>query len=340
MQSKQLVLPLILLFGFGTVTASNLQQRRDQQPLREEEPIRLGTTLVQVPVIVSEPGGRYITDMRAEDFALYEDGVKQKIAVFGAVEEPFNVALLLDSSGSTAAQLSRIKAAALAFIDNLRPQDRVMIASFNDSVQFLCDLTGDRSVLTRAVDSIQSGEFTQVYEAVYTAVWERLHDLKGRKAVIVFTDGIDTASSEISEEDTLDAIIESEDIIVYPIRYATRPDVERKIEVRVRSTVKANTDIENELVRQDHALDRTYREADEYLQELADMSGGIVERADQLGDLQSALGRIARELRQQYLLGYYPTNRTQDGKSRKIRVETIRRGARVRSRPEYRMSQQ
>jgi VWFA-related protein len=213
-----------------------------------------------------------------------------------------------------------------------------MVISFNDSVEVQCELTGDRQALRRAVASIAPGEFTQVYEAVYTAVWEKLQEVEGRKAVIVFTDGIDTASSEISEEDTLDAVIESEDVIIYPIRYSTRADVEAKMESRIRSAsgAKGNDAVLSELARIRREIDHTYREADEYLNQLAEMSGGIVERADSLEDLKGALTRIANELRRQYLLGYYPTNREKDARDRKISVEVSRHGVKVRARPAYR----
>lgn len=305
---------------------------------RDEEPIKLGTTLVQVPVTVSSPGGLYVTDLSKGDFSIFEDGVRQRIEFFGSVEEPFSVALLLDSSGSTAAQVDQIKSAALAFVDSMSARDRAIVISFNDSVEVQCDLTGDRETLRRAVVSVAPGEFTQVYEAVYTAVWEKLHAIDGRKAVILFTDGIDTASSEIGAEDTLDAVIESEDTVIYPIRYGTRPDVEGRMEARIRSSLgpKGNDVVLDELARARHDIDRTYRKADEYLYQLAEMSGGIVERADTLQDLKGAFTRIADELRRQYLLGYYPTNRERDARSRKIRVDVSRPGVKVRARPAYR----
>lgn len=323
------------------VLPTTAQQERSQKPVpRDDEPIKLNTTLVQVPVVVSERGGRYVSDLTRDEFSIFEDGVKQTIELFGSVEEPFSVALLLDSSGSTQATLEQIKSAAMAFLGNLRPHDRVMVVSFNDAVQVLCDLTNDTARLAAAVQSIKPGEFTQVYEAVYTAVWETLHDIPGRKAVIVFSDGIDTASSEISLEDTLDAVIESEDIIVYPIRYATREDVERKMQTRVRATFPNDTAAAEAKIEQSRReLDRAYRGGDEYLQQLADMSGGVVERADKLSDLRPALGRIAEELRHQYLLGYYPTNRQKDDKSRKIAVRVTRQGVTVRARPAYRLAQ-
>jgi Ca-activated chloride channel family protein len=324
------------------VLPTGAQQERSKKPVpQDDEPIKLNTTLVQVPVVVRERGGRYLSDMNRDEFEVFEDGVKQNVELFGSVEEPFSVALLLDSSGSTEAALEQIKSAAMAFLSNLRPHDRVMVVSFNDSVEILSDLTNDTAKLGAAVRSIKIGAFTQVYEAVYTAVWERLRDVPGRKAVIVFSDGIDTASSEISLEDTLDAVIESEDIIVYPIRYATREDVERKMEARVRASLNSNGSAaaDAKLEQSRRELDRAYRGADEYLQQLADMSGGIVERADKLGDLKAALGRIAEELRHQYLLGYYPTNKQKDDKSRKITVRVTRQGVTVRARPAYRLAQ-
>ncbi|HKP85467.1 MAG TPA: VWA domain-containing protein [Blastocatellia bacterium] len=334
--ARQIIPAMICL-----LLAQNITPQADKQkPIQsEDEPIKLHTTLVQVPVIVKESGGRYLTDLKKDEFTIYEDGVKRDLAFFGTVEQPFNVALLIDSSGSTVEQLERIKTSALAFIDNLRPQDKVMVVEFNDSVRILSELTGDRQRIERAIAEIKPGEYTQVFEAVYTAVWEKLAQVEGRKAVILFSDGIDNASSEIEMEDTLDAVIESEDVIVYPIRYSTRADVERKIEKKFTIQVTAS----NQKAQEDYdkalrELDRSYREADEYLTELARLSGGVVERADQLTDLKAAFGRIADELRRQYVLGYYPPDKDGD-KERRISVSVSRQGAIVRARPGYRVTQ-
>ena len=218
-----------LLAGVLCVFSTAMVGSQQNPATRDDPPLKLETTLVQVPVIVSGSGGRYISDLKKGDFTIFEDGVRQEIEFFGSVEEPFNVALLLDSSGSTLTQLEYIKTSALAFIDNLRDHDRVMVISFDDSVHVHCDLTSDRARLRRAVEAIKPGEYTQVYEAVYTAVWERLQDVEGRKAVILFTDGIDNASSEISPDDTLDAVVESEDVLIYPIRYNTRAEDRKSV---------------------------------------------------------------------------------------------------------------
>lgn len=314
-------------------------QGQDLRQKQHDDEIKLETTLIQIPVVVSDKGGRYILDLSKREFSIYEDGVRQTIEFFGTVEEPFSVALVLDTSGSTAAQLEYIKASAIAFIDSLRPHDKVMVIGFSDSVEVKCEMTGDRDVLYQAVKSLSSGEFTQVYEAVYTAVWERLQGISGRKAVILFTDGIDTASSEIIAEDTLDAVVESEDVIVYAIRYNTRADVERKLEKKVVGGEYIEGNKRIPWYQKQQELDRAYREADEYLQQLTQLSGGIIERADELIDLKGSFRRLAEELRQQYLLGYYPTNKDKADKDRKLEVSVSRPGARVRARPVYRSSQ-
>lgn len=329
----------VALFCF-LLAQNPLPQSDRQKPVEiDDQPIKLNATLVQVPVIVKGTGGRYVTDLKKEEFILYENGQRQEVEFFGTVEEPFNVALLIDSSGSTVEQLKEIKAAADAFIENLRPQDKVMLFEFNDSVQMLSELTSDRERLKSAVAEIKPGEYTQVYEAVYTAVWEKLAEVKGRKAVIIFSDGIDTASSEISDDDTLDAVVESEDVIVYPIRYATRMDNERKMQMRYDTLKTTNSPKPKvsyeEAVRE---LDRRYRKADEYLFELARLSGGVVERADQISDLKAAFARIADELRRQYLLGYYPTS-DKKIKDRRITVKVARDDAVVRARPGYKIAQ-
>ena len=212
-----------------------------------------------------------------------------------------------------------------------------MVIGFNDSVEVKCEMTGNREVLHSAVSALRSGEYTQVYEAVYTAVWERMQDLAGRKAVILFSDGIDTASSEIVAEDTLDAVIESEDVIVYSIRYNTRLDVEKKLSKNVIGDqfVVGGKSIPWDEKRRE--LDRAYREADDYLSQLAQLSGGIVERADELVDIRGSFRRIADELRQQYLLGYYPTKKEGADQDRKVDILVTRPGLKVRTRPLYRL---
>ena len=140
--SHQSPLTFALVFQILPSLAQEMQQQDKQK--QDDEPVKLRATLVQVPVIVKDEGERYLTDLKKEDFKLYENGRLQEITFFGTTEIPFQVALLIDSSGSTTEQLSQIKASALAFVDNLRPADKVMVVEFNDSVSILCELTNNK----------------------------------------------------------------------------------------------------------------------------------------------------------------------------------------------------
>jgi len=198
-------------------TASPKEDQQDQV-------IKLEATLVMVPIIASDRDGRYVPDMRREDFSLHEDGTKQEIVFFGTVDEPFHVVLMLDTSASTQEKLGQIQSAANAFLAQLKPADRVKIISFDDSVHNLCDFTNDRNELRRAIDQTSPGQGTKLYDAVTLALRE-LRPIQGRKSIVLFTDGVDMHSDTSSYDDNINAVEES-GIIVYPIRYDTRADTE------------------------------------------------------------------------------------------------------------------
>src|SRR5256714_1811126 len=140
-----------LLALLACVMMATLAGSASAQAPAEQDAVKLKATLVNVPVIVSDRDGRYLSGLRAEDFTLYSDHVKQPIAVFEATEEPLSVALLLDTSLSTRDVLGDIKDAALSFIKRLRPQDRAMVISFDYDVHLLSQLTADRRTLEQSV---------------------------------------------------------------------------------------------------------------------------------------------------------------------------------------------
>jgi VWFA-related protein len=304
--------------------------------------VRLDATLVEVPVVVSGPGGRYVVDLQQSEFSIREDGAPQEIALFAAVDEPISVALLLDASNSAREKLDRIKEAASAFLDEMRPHDRVSIVTFDDEVRVVSPLTSDREQLRRAIDTIQPGQFTQVYEAVYTAATEVLAGVEGRRAVILFTDGIDTASALATFDGTLEEVARRQ-VIVYPIRYNTRADVEARAGLAPRTDPPPPDSrprrVVGEELRREKALKslaQAYHVADAYLWELADRSGGVLHKADTIADLPAALAKVAAELRHQYLLGYYPDDPDRTDVERNISVSVSRPGLVVRSRQSYR----
>jgi VWFA-related protein len=192
---------------------------------QDVETVKIETNLVTVPVIVSDRSDRYIADLKQEEFTVYEDGVKQEISFFETVTTPFHVVLLLDTSASTQEKLGQIQQAAIAFTKQLQTEDRVKVVSFDDQIRDLCDFTSDRAVLQWAIRGARAGQGTKLYDAMRVGL-NALHRIKGRKAIVIFTDGVDS----YSDRETYDRnvrMIEEAGIIIYPIRYDTREELER-----------------------------------------------------------------------------------------------------------------
>ena len=183
------------------------------------------TDLVTVPLIATDRSGIYITDLKQEEFSLVEDDVPQQIAFFGKVAAPFHVVLMLDTSSSTRDKLRLIQEAAYAFVQQLQPADRVKVISFDDTVRDLNEFTSNRSVLQSAIYSTKSGEGTKVYDAIELAM-NQIRKIRGRKAIVIFSDGMDWHSDHATFDGTI-RWLDEEGVVVYPIRYDTRATTEQ-----------------------------------------------------------------------------------------------------------------
>lgn len=199
----------------------------------ETETVKVETNLVTIPVIVSDRGDRYVADLKQDEFSIFEDGVEQKVAYFDTVTAPFHVVLMLDTSASTQEKLSRIQSAAITFTEQLQPADRVKVISFDDRIQDLCDFSNDPAVIQWAIKGTRPGLGTKLYDAVKLAIG-KLQSIRGRKAIVLFTDGVDSYSDRATYEQNRKALQES-GIIVYPIRFDTREEVERLVRQQQRS---------------------------------------------------------------------------------------------------------
>ena len=195
------------------------------QETEEVETLKTDTDLVTVPVVASDHAGTYITDLRKEEFAIAEDGVTQQIAFFGKVAAPFHVVLMLDTSSSTQDKLREIQQAASAFVEQLQPADRVKVISFDDYVKDLNEFTSNRETLRKAINGTRPGQGTKVYDAVELAL-NTIRNIRGRKAIVLFSDGMDWYSDRASFDGTL-RWLDEEGVVVYPIRYETRATTER-----------------------------------------------------------------------------------------------------------------
>jgi hypothetical protein len=201
------------------------------------ETLKIDTDLVTVPVIATDRGGIYIADLRQEEFTISEDGVSQEIAFFGKVAAPFHVVLMLDTSSSTKDKLRQIQEAAFAFVEQLQPADRVKVISFDDEVRDLNEFTSNRETLRNAIYSTRSGEGTKVYDAVEVAL-NTIRQIRGRKAIVLFSDGMDWHSDRATFEGTVRSLDE-EGVVVYPIRYDTRATTERLAREQASETTPA-----------------------------------------------------------------------------------------------------
>src|SRR5215475_14348214 len=200
------------------------RERISNRPLADNTPvtvddtgtIKMDTALVTIPASVIDRDGKFIPFLKKRDFRIYEDGVEQDIESLTSVEAPFHVALVLDTSNSTSFKLDDIQDAAFAFIKQLRRDDQVMVVSFDSKVRFHCDFTSDYNELRRAIDETRVSGTTKLYEAVDKVV-DRLEQIQGRKAIVLFTDGVDTASRRANYRNTVEKVEES-CAIVYPIK--------------------------------------------------------------------------------------------------------------------------
>ena len=222
---------LTAVFAQSKTTASRPQQPPPQPsatppPEPEDvETLKTETDLVTVPLIATDRNGLYITDLRQEEFKISEDGVAQEIAFFGKVSAPFHVVLMLDTSSSTKDNLRQIQQAAYTFVQQLQPVDRVKIISFDDKVNDLNEFTSDREVLRTAINGTRPGEGTKVYDAVELAM-NTLRKIRGRRAIVLFSDGMDWYSDNATFQGTV-RYLDEEGIVIYPIRYDTRATTER-----------------------------------------------------------------------------------------------------------------
>jgi Mg-chelatase subunit ChlD len=186
--------------------------------------VRVDTTLVSIPVSVMDRDGKYIPNLRKEDFRIWEDGVEQLVAYFASTEKPFTVALVIDTSGSVKERLQEIQNAAMTFVDHLRSDDKVMVVSFDDKIRFLTpDPTTDRYAIRGAIDRVAPGSGTRLYDAV-DQVMNKMRSIEGRKAIVLFTDGVDTTSKHKTYESTVSEA-EEMDALIYPIEFDTYSDM-------------------------------------------------------------------------------------------------------------------
>ncbi|HEY2866326.1 MAG TPA: VWA domain-containing protein [Pyrinomonadaceae bacterium] len=340
---------VLIFFLFSTLCAVG------QTPtLNKEEVIKVNTQLVEVPVVITDRSGRPILNLKQSNFAVYEDGNPQEILDFSNSSAPFEVALLLDTSGSTRSDLQLIQHSAENFINSLRPGDRVAIIAFNQGtrdsgapavIEIVSPLTDDRAALRNALQRVATSNGTPYYDSLVqvadkvfgTAPTE---EFRGRRALVALTDGVDSTS--VSDFDEAQEKLEKRGLISFFIQVNTRPFFEDNLlgdcatalhfsPAQIRRYYKsfgagANIERTDDFCKlgdfERLAISKKlYEIADGEMGRLAKTSGGKVFPAADLSEARAAFKNVADEIGTKYSLGYYSTNEKRDGTYRKIRVE-------------------
>ncbi|MGH9916162.1 MAG: VWA domain-containing protein, partial [Pyrinomonadaceae bacterium] len=257
---------------------------------------------------------------------------------FSSVDKPFSVALILDMSNSTRYKVSEIQDAALTFVNQLRPEDQVMVVAFDDQIRVPTIFTNDRKKVQEAILSTRTGGNTRLYDAVDLVMNKYLTKMEGRKAMVLFTDGVDTSSKQADYESTMrDA--EELDALIYPVQYDTYDDINYGGGTGSIATtfpsLPSILGIPNSRNRGPGSSSGEYSKADNYLRGLADVTGAREYKVNHFTDLDRAFQLVAEELRRQYSLGYYPQSSASIGERRRIRVRAKQGGLVVKARTSY-----
>ena len=368
-------LSLVILAATGAATRQDPQQANQQRPRKvgeqtktqqptpspaeevdEGDVVRVETQLVSVPAVVTDRNGRPLPGLRAENFSVLEDGKPQHVTNFATTEAPFEIALLLDTSGSTREELGLIRDAANAFMKALRRGDRVAIIAFNNTpgsdpplatVDVRSPLTDDRETLRRAIDNLGTSNGTPFYDALGRVADQVFRDppreeIRGRRAVVALTDGVDSSSNSGYEE--AQTKVRRAGVATYFIQVSTEEYVEDRLlkdcqdNGRLTLSAKQLERFRQLFVPQAQKEDyqdfcrlgqfermdisrQLYNLARREMNEMARTSGGKNFAAASLNEARAAFAQVANEIGTQYSLGYYPANKTRDGRFRQIKVE-------------------
>ncbi len=305
---------------------------------------------------------RSIAGLKKEDFQVYEDGVPQEIQNLQTTDAPFSLLLLMDVSGSTQSYIHLMKEAAISFTRQIGHDDRVAVADFNSNVQLLQDFTSDHAAAEKAINRIRSGGGTAFYDALMTCVDQYMRDVEGRKAIIVFTDGVDNQLYGMRGEGSrtpysqLYRRIQESDTIIYTIfldsegemmsrgpiggppmgRYPRRGGIGFPMPIPFPNPGGGYPGGGGGYPGGGRSEREAYETARQQLEEIAEQTGGRMYSPKRAQDLSNAYSQVADDLRVQYLLNYASSNPDHDGSWRAIRVEVRDHpGAVVRTRKGY-----
>jgi Ca-activated chloride channel family protein len=290
---------------------------RAQQPSAGDV-FRSAVEIIPLNVVVTDSRQKFVNGLAADDFAVFEDGVRQEVSYFAASEAPLDLAIVLDTSASMTERIGFAQQAAVGLLTTLRGRDRVMVVDVKETARIIYQLGADVAAASEAIEDTQASGGTRLFNSLYTTLKEldkeRLahkQDVR-RQAIVMLSDGLDT-SSLISFEDVLDLAKQS-GIAVYTI----------VIKPQALTT------------RRGAAVTPTLDRSDYEMKSLAQDTGALAFFPTEARELKSVYGVIANDLANQYSIAYTPTNARTDGVFRRILVRVANRpDARARTRSGY-----
>ncbi len=270
--------------------------------------LRVDVPLILIPVHVTTPLGTSVTDLRQENFRVFEDGVEQPVTNFAKEDAPVSIGMVFDSSGSMHTKIHKSSEAAAAFFKTANPEDEFFLVEFNDRPKLSVPFTRDSDEIYNRIAHVRAVGRTSLLDAIHMALAQMKHAHNLRKAIIIFSDGGDNRS-RFTEREVKEAMFES-DVQVYAMGIFDLTDSRK--------------------------LTREELNGPQLLTDLAEETGGKHFPVDHLDDLPKVCDRIGNELRNQYLLGYMSANTARDGRYRQIKVLLTNTGSRPQLKPFYR----
>src|SRR5262249_1212970 len=315
----------VLVVGLSTPAQSGRRAATTTKPQGQDQVIKLRADEVLLNVTVVDPYGKQATDLSRDEFILAEDGQRQEMASFLISSVPANVVLMLDASGSIVSEINSLRDAAMQFVNQLGPEDKISVIEFHTNIELLQDWTSQAEEVRHALSwrfkpgmvMNKDGRYdygsTPLYDALYAAADDQLSKVDGRKALIVLTDGDDT-STKVLYQQALSRIIKS-GATVYVISKAGA-----FIDELAKYRGKAARVFGGPVSQNADMYVARLEAAEQVMTDLSNRTGGQLFSPIKDGDLKNVYAQVAHELKNQYILTYVSKNEARDGSLRHVKV--------------------
>ena len=280
--------------GQVSITPRIAPEAKKEAPTPKAD-IRVNTTLVLIPVTVTDPLNRFVTGLDKENFKIAEDKIDQAITAFSSEDAPISVGVIFDCSGSMGAKLQKSRQAVAQFFKTANPEDEFFLVEFNDNAQMIQPFTHSLEEIQNKLTFTQSKGRTALLDAIYMGLHEMKKAKNARKALLIISDGGDNNSRYTETE--VKNLVKEADVQIYAI------GIYEFGSSRARTPEEAS--------------------GPGLLTEVAEPTGGRMYEAENINELPDIAAKIGMELRNQYILGYSPSNHEHDGKYRRVQVKII-----------------